>query len=171
VAPAIAAGCPFVVKPSDRTPLTSVLLGNVLAETKLPEGAFSILPCTTEDAALLSSEPTRVQMLSFTGSPGVGWKLKETSGRKKVILELGGNAACVVDRDADIDRAVDRILFGAYYYAGQVCISVQVRSRNICETPERELSLNCNSQWGVCVYHNHSVSSFTSKCTTRSGPS
>jgi acyl-CoA reductase-like NAD-dependent aldehyde dehydrogenase len=126
VAPAIAAGCPFVLKPSDRTPLTAVLLGHILAETDLPDGSFSVLPCKTEHAALISGD-SRVKVLSFTGSPAVGWMLKETSGTKKVILELGGNAGCIVDKDADIDRAVERILFGAFYYAGQVCISVQVR--------------------------------------------
>lgn len=124
VAPAIAAGCPFVLKPAERTPLGSLIIGEVLAETNLPDGAFSVLPCEVEDAGPFSTDD-RIKLLSFTGSRAVGWKLKEQAGRKKVVLELGGNAACIVDADADLDDAVDRVIIGGYYQSGQSCISVQ----------------------------------------------
>lgn len=124
VAPAIAVGCPFVLKPASLTPIGALIIGEVLAETKLPKGAFSILPCQ-RDGADLFTEDDRLKLLSFTGSPGVGWDLKAKAGKKKVVLELGGNAACIVDRDADIKDAVERIVHGAYYQSGQSCISVQ----------------------------------------------
>ncbi len=124
VAPAIAAGCPFVLKPASLTPVGALLIGEVLAETDLPPGAFSILPCR-RDGASLFTEDDRLKLLSFTGSPEVGWALKARAGRKPVVLELGGNAACVVDEDADLDDAVDRICFGAFYQSGQSCIGVQ----------------------------------------------
>jgi acyl-CoA reductase-like NAD-dependent aldehyde dehydrogenase len=124
VAPAIAAGCPFVLKPASYTPIGALIIGETLAETDLPEGAFSILPCR-RDGAELFTEDDRLKLLSFTGSPGVGWDLKAKAGKKKVVLELGGNAACVVDEDADIDDAVERIIIGAFYQSGQSCISVQ----------------------------------------------
>ena len=124
VAPAIAAGCPFVLKPASRTPIGALLIGEVLAETGLPEGAFSILPCSRDDAELLTADD-RLRLLSFTGSPDVGWDLKARAGRKKVVLELGGNAACIVDADWDLDDAVQRVVTGAFYQSGQSCISVQ----------------------------------------------
>ena len=124
VAPAIAAGCPFVLKPASRTPIGAIIIGEVLAETNLPEGAFSILPCN-RDAADLFTTDSRLKLLSFTGSPGVGWALKAKAGKKKVILELGGNAACVVDSDTDLEDAVARIVFGAFYQSGQSCVGVQ----------------------------------------------
>ena len=124
VAPAIAAGCPFILKPASLTPLGALIIGEILAETDLPEGAFSILPCS-RDAADLFIEDERLKLLSFTGSPDVGWKLKSRAGKKKVVLELGGNAACVLDHDADIDDAVERIIIGAFYQSGQSCIGVQ----------------------------------------------
>lgn len=124
IAPAIAAGCPFILKPASLTPIGALLIGEVLAETKLPEGAFSILPCHREGAALFT-EDERLKLLSFTGSPDVGWALKAKAGKKPVILELGGNAACVVDEDADIEDAVKRIIIGAFYQSGQSCIGVQ----------------------------------------------
>jgi acyl-CoA reductase-like NAD-dependent aldehyde dehydrogenase len=124
IAPAIAAGCPFVLKPASATPIGALLIGEVLAETALPPGAFSILPCTPRDADALVTDP-RIKLLSFTGSPAVGWEMKSRAGKKSVILELGGNAACVVDADADIEDAVQRIVFGAFYQSGQSCISVQ----------------------------------------------
>ncbi|WP_407351356.1 aldehyde dehydrogenase family protein [Luteimonas sp. R10] len=125
VAPAIAAGCPFVLKPAAKTPVGALIIGEVLAETDLPRGAFSVVPCSNEDAAALT-EDERIALLSFTGGL-VGWDLKARAGRKKVILELGGNAACIVDADpgADLDHVVDRLVFGAYYQSGQSCISVQ----------------------------------------------
>lgn len=124
VAPALAVGCPFVMKPASLTPLGALIIGEVLAETSLPEGAFSILPCTRDGADLFTTDE-RLKLLSFTGSPDVGWALKARAGKKKVVLELGGNAAVVVDEDADVDFAVDRILFGAFFQSGQSCISVQ----------------------------------------------
>ena len=124
VAPALAVGCPFVMKPASRTPLGAIIMGEVLAETDLPKGAFSILPAS-RDGADLFTEDDRLKLLSFTGSPEVGWALKARAGKKKVILELGGNAAVVIDKDADLADAVDRTVFGAFYQSGQSCIGVQ----------------------------------------------
>ncbi len=126
VAPAIAAGCPFVLKPSDRTPLSSLVLAEVLAETELPEGSWSVLNVQLADIAPFIEDP-RVALLSFTGSSTVGWALRAKAGRKKVVLELGGNAACIVDADQreSLDAVVDRLIFGAFYQSGQSCISVQ----------------------------------------------
>jgi len=124
VAPAIAAGCPFVLKPSSLTPIGALIVGEVLAETDLPKGAFSILPCHLADAGPFSTDE-RLKLLSFTGSPKVGWQLKAEAGKKRVALELGGNAAVVVDHDADLDDVVERIRIGAFYQSGQSCISVQ----------------------------------------------
>ncbi|QDU56281.1 aldehyde dehydrogenase family protein [Aeoliella mucimassa] len=124
IAPAIAAGCPFILKPASLTPVGALLIGQVLAETDLPAGAFSILPCRRDGADLFTTDE-RLKLLSFTGSPEVGWKLKQRAGKKPVILELGGNAAVVVDEDADLQDAVERILIGAFYQSGQSCIGVQ----------------------------------------------
>ena len=124
VAPALAVGCPFVLKPASRTPIGALIIGEVLAETDLPKGAFSILPCHRDGADLFTTDE-RLKLLSFTGSPGVGWDLKARAGKKKVVLELGGNAACVVDADTDLDDAVDRLVIGAFYQSGQSCIGVQ----------------------------------------------
>jgi acyl-CoA reductase-like NAD-dependent aldehyde dehydrogenase len=125
VAPAIAAGCPFVLKPSEKTPIGALMIGEVLAETDLPKGAFSILPCRIEDAGPFVGDE-RLKLLSFTGGQ-VGWELKAKAGRKKVVLELGGNAACIVDADQrdKLDHVVERLVFGAYYQSGQSCIKVQ----------------------------------------------
>ena len=124
IAPAIAAGCPFVLKPASKTPLGALVIGEILAETDLPEGAFSILPCLREGADLFTTDE-RLKLLSFTGSPDVGWKLKSKAGKKKVILELGGNAACIIDAGADLGDAIDRLITGAFYQSGQSCISGQ----------------------------------------------
>lgn len=124
VAPAIATGCAFVLKPASRTPLGALIMGEILAETDLPKGSFSILPCSRDGADLFTTDD-RFKLLSFTGSPQVGWELKAKAGKKPVILELGGNAACIVDADSDLDDAIERIVFGAYYQSGQSCISVQ----------------------------------------------
>ena len=124
VAPALAVGCPFVLKPASRTPIGALIIGEVLAETDLPKGAFSILPCHRDGADLFTTDD-RLKLLSFTGSPGVGWNLKAKAGKKKVVLELGGNAACVVDADADLKDVVDRLVIGAFYQSGQSCIGVQ----------------------------------------------
>jgi len=124
VAPALAVGCPFVMKPASRTPLGALIIGEVLAETALPEGAFSILPCARDGADLFTTDE-RLKLLSFTGSPDVGWDLKARAGKKKVVLELGGNAAVIVDHDTNVEDAVERIVFGAFFQSGQSCISVQ----------------------------------------------
>ena len=124
VAPAIAAGCPFVLKPASLTPIGALIIGEVLAETDLPDGAFSVLPCHRDGADLFTTDE-RLKLLSFTGSPEVGWNLKAKAGKKPVVLELGGNAACIVDEGTDLDDATARIVFGAYYQSGQSCISVQ----------------------------------------------
>ena len=125
VAPAIAAGCPFVLKPAEKTPIGALIIGEVLAETDLPPGAFSVLPCTVETAAPLITDD-RLKLLSFTGGQ-VGWKLKAQAGRKKVVLELGGNAAAIVDRDQrdTLGHVIERLIFGSYYQSGQSCIKVQ----------------------------------------------
>ena len=112
------------MKPASRTPLGAIIMGEVLAETDLPEGAFSILPAH-RDGADLFTEDDLLKLLSFTGSPDVGWALKAKSGKKKVVLELGGNAAVIVDHDANLDDALERVIFGAFSQSGQSCIGVQ----------------------------------------------
>ncbi|HBC56202.1 MAG TPA: aldehyde dehydrogenase [Gammaproteobacteria bacterium] len=142
VAPALAVGCPFILKPASLTPIGALIIGEILAETDLPLGAFSILPCR-RDAAELFTTDDRLKLLSFTGSPEVGWKLKQQAGKKPVVLELGGNAACVVDEDANIDDAVERLIFGAFYQSGQSCIGVQrifIHSAIYEETREKLVS-------------------------------
>lgn len=124
VAPAIAAGCPWVLKPASSTPVGALILGEILADTEWPAAAFSILPCSSREIAPLVTDE-RIKLLSFTGSAEIGWKLKTQAGKKRVSLELGGNAACIVDADADLDYAAERITFGAFYQSGQSCISVQ----------------------------------------------
>jgi len=124
IAPALAVGCPFVLKPASRTPIGALMIGEVLAETEIPAGAFSILPCSRDGADLFTTDD-RLKLLSFTGSPAVGWQLKAKAGKKPVVLELGGNAACIVDHDTDLDDAVARLVIGAFYQSGQSCIGVQ----------------------------------------------
>ena len=124
IAPALAIGCPFVLKPASLTPIGALLIGEVLAETDLPKGAFSILPCRREGAELFTTDE-RFKLLSFTGSPEVGWDLRARAGKKKVVLELGGNAAVLVDQGTDLEDAVTRLVFGAFYQSGQSCIGVQ----------------------------------------------
>lgn len=124
VAPALAVGCPFILKPASMTPIGALIIGEVLAETDLPAGAFSILPARRDGADLFTVDD-RLKLLSFTGSPGVGWDLKKKAGKKPVVLELGGNAAVIVDEDTDLEDAVERIIFGAFYQSGQSCIGVQ----------------------------------------------
>lgn len=124
LAPAIAAGCPIVLKPASAAPLTMLAVAEEIARIGLPAGAVSILPMTRETGHQLVDDP-RVALLSFTGSPDVGWEMKARAGKKKVVLELGGNAGVYIDDDADIDFAVRRITTCAYAYAGQACISVQ----------------------------------------------
>ena len=124
VAPALAAGCSVVLKPASATPLSALDLAGLLLECGVEPHAVSVLPLPGADAAPLVEDP-RTRALSFTGSPAVGWDLHRRAGRKKVVLELGGNAGVVVDRTADLSRAAARIAAGAFAYAGQSCISVQ----------------------------------------------
>lgn len=126
IAPAIAAGCPFVLKPASQTPLSALMIADALAETDLPTGAFSIMPATRAVADQLVTDP-RLRLLSFTGSPQVGWDMKARCGQKKIVLELGGNAACIVDADqgGELDQVAERLAFGGFYQSGQSCIHVQ----------------------------------------------
>lgn len=124
IAPAIAAGCPFILKPASYTPIGALLIAEILAETDLPEGAFSILPMSSKVADKLVTDE-RIKLLSFTGSDKVGWDMKARAGKKKVVLELGGNAAVMIEPDADLETALPRVITGGYSQAGQVCISVQ----------------------------------------------
>ena len=124
IAPAIASGNPIILKPASTTPLSVLQLAEIIDKTDLPKGALSILPMDREAGNQLVTDE-RIKMLSFTGSPSVGWKMKQNCGKKKIALELGGNAGVVVSDSADIDRAVDRCLFGGFAFSGQVCIHVQ----------------------------------------------
>lgn len=124
LAPAIAAGCPVVLKPASQTPISALMLGREIAQAGWPEGALSILPLQSADAAPLV-EDERIKLLTFTGSPAVGWDMKRRAGRKRVTLELGGNAGVIVHRDADVELAAARVAAGGFAYAGQSCISVQ----------------------------------------------
>ncbi len=124
LAPALAAGNPIVLKPPSKDPLTMLLVAEILEEAGVPKGAVSILPMDRAVGdAMVADE--RFKLLSFTGSPDVGWDMKRRAGMKPVVLELGGNAGVIVDDNADLDYAVGRVKFGAFAYAGQVCISVQ----------------------------------------------
>jgi acyl-CoA reductase-like NAD-dependent aldehyde dehydrogenase len=124
LAPAIAAGCSIVLKPPSKDPLTMLTVAEIVDGVGLPAGAVSILPMTREIGDRMVADD-RFKLLTFTGSPSVGWRMKERAGKKKVVLELGGNAGVIVDEGADLDWAVKRSLVGAFSYAGQVCISVQ----------------------------------------------
>jgi acyl-CoA reductase-like NAD-dependent aldehyde dehydrogenase len=124
VAPALAVGNPIVLKPAPQTPLTALLLGEVIQKVGLPAGTFSVVPCTNALAERMVTDD-RLAMLSFTGSAAVGWKLKTKAGKKRVVLELGGNAGVIVEPDADLDYAVERCAAGGFGYSGQTCISVQ----------------------------------------------
>ena len=124
VAPCIASGNTMLLKPASQTPLSSLKLGEIVMEAGLPAGALNILPCTAQGAEPLITDE-RIKKLTFTGSPVVGWGLKQRCGRKKITLELGGNAGVIVHNDADLNYAVDRVIMGGFGYSGQVCISVQ----------------------------------------------
>ncbi|HUQ77454.1 MAG TPA: aldehyde dehydrogenase family protein [Patescibacteria group bacterium] len=124
VAPAIATGNPIVLKPPSKDPLTMLTVAEIIEEAGAPAGSVSILPMSRELGDRMVSDE-RFKLLTFTGSPSVGWRMKERAGKKKVVLELGGNAGVIVDQSADLDWAVKRCLTGAFAYAGQVCISVQ----------------------------------------------
>ena len=124
VAPAIAAGCPIIIKPASQTPMSALNVARIAEEAGWPAGALNVLPMPNEDAAVLVRDD-RLKMLSFTGSAEVGWRLKAEAGRKRVTLELGGNAGVIIHGDADLEYAAARCAVGGFSYAGQSCISVQ----------------------------------------------
>ena len=124
IAPAIASGCPIIVKPASKTPLSVLELAKLIDQTDLPKGAFSAIPTNREAGDMLVTDD-RISLLSFTGSPAVGWKMKSRAGRKKVVLELGGNAGVIVSESANIEKAVERCVVGGFAYSGQVCIHTQ----------------------------------------------
>jgi glyceraldehyde-3-phosphate dehydrogenase (NADP+) len=124
IAPAIATKSPIILKPSSKTPLTALLLAEIISDCKLPEGAISVLPCSREVGESLITDE-RIGVLSFTGSPEVGWAMKARAGKKKVVLELGGNAAALVLQDADFELALNQCLTGTFAFSGQVCIHTQ----------------------------------------------
>lgn len=126
LAPALAAGCPVILKPAPQTPFTALALGEVILKAGWPEEALAVLPLNNDDTAWLAEKEERIKLVSFTGSAKVGWELKANSGRKRVLLELGGNAAMIVHGDwPDLEGAALRTALGAFSYAGQSCISVQ----------------------------------------------
>src|SRR5205809_403442 len=124
VAPAIASGCSMVLKPAPQTPLSALLLAETIQQAGWPDGALNVLPLSNEDAGVLVTDG-RLKMISFTGSAAVGWEIKKRAGKKKVVLELGGNAGVIVHSDADLAYAAERCVAGGFVYAGQTCISVQ----------------------------------------------
>jgi acyl-CoA reductase-like NAD-dependent aldehyde dehydrogenase len=124
IAPAIATGNSFILKPPPQAPLTSLLLAECLLESGIDKRTINVVPCSNENAELLVTDE-RIAMVSFTGSAKVGWMLKEKAGKKKIVLELGGNAAAIIGKSADLEYAVSRVAIGGFGYAGQVCIKVQ----------------------------------------------
>ncbi|MBI5599880.1 MAG: aldehyde dehydrogenase family protein [Deltaproteobacteria bacterium] len=134
VAPAMACGCPVIVKPATKTPLAALTLGKIITGAGWPPGGISVVPCPSA-LAEKAVKDRRIKKLTFTGSAAVGWRLKDTAGMKRVTLELGGNAGVIIEEDADIDLAAKRCAYGAFSYAGQVCISVQriYAHRNVFE--------------------------------------
>lgn len=124
VAPALAAGCPIILRPATQTPVSSFKLAELLLEAGWPSGGIAVVPCKTKDADPLV-EDDRIKLLTFTGSPAVGWDLKRRAGKKFVTLELGGNAGNIIHSDADVSYAAERVAFGGFTFSGQTCISVQ----------------------------------------------
>jgi len=124
VGPALAAGNTFVLKPSSNAPRVALLLGEVLERSGCPKGACNIVPCASDEAMQLVTD-SRIKLLTFTGSPAVGWPLKSAAGKKRVVLELGGNAGVIIDGSADLHVAVPKLIAGSFANAGQSCIAVQ----------------------------------------------
>ncbi len=124
ITPAVAAGCPIILKPSRNTPLSMLFMAQLINECGLPEGALSVLPLDRECGNQMVTDP-RFAVLTFTGSPEVGWQMKTDAGKKKVVLELGGNAGAIIDSSADLNIAVPKVLSGSFAYSGQVCIHTQ----------------------------------------------
>lgn len=124
VAPALATGNTIILRPSSQVPITSILLGDIISKTDYPVGGLNIVPSGYEAAEILLTDD-RVKKVTFTGSPAIGWELKKKAYQKKVTLELGGNAAVVIEPDADLEYALPRTILGAFSYSGQICISIQ----------------------------------------------
>jgi len=124
VAPAMAAGNTVILKPSSQVPITALVLGEIIRKSGYPDGGVNVVPAGYQDAEPMLLDE-RVRMLTFTGSPAIGWELKKKANQKKITLELGGNAAVIVEPDTDLEFAVPRIVTGAFSYAGQICISIQ----------------------------------------------
>ncbi len=124
IAPAIAAGCPIILKPAPQAPISALMLAEIIDDTSWPDGALAVMPLSNESAGMLVADD-RIKLLTFTGSAAVGWQLKNQAGKKRVTLELGGNAGVIVHKDADLEYAVHRCVAGGFSYAGQTCISVQ----------------------------------------------
>ncbi len=124
VAPAMACGCPIIIKPASKTPLSALILGEIVEAAGWPAGGLSVIPASGKDIEKLMDDD-RIKKLTFTGSPAVGWMLKSKAGQKRVTLELGGNAGLIIHDDADLEFAVARSVTGAFSYAGQICISIQ----------------------------------------------
>jgi acyl-CoA reductase-like NAD-dependent aldehyde dehydrogenase len=124
LAPAIACGCTVVLKPAPQDPLSALMLAQLVQQAGWPDGAVNVIPLSNEDAAPLITDE-RIKMLTFTGGSAAGWELKQRAGKKRVTLELGGNAACIVHGDADLKKAAERCVAGGFSYAGQSCVSVQ----------------------------------------------
>jgi acyl-CoA reductase-like NAD-dependent aldehyde dehydrogenase len=124
IAPAIAAGCPIILKPASATPLSTLELAKIIHQTALPKGAVSVLPMDRKAGNQLVTDE-RFKLLSFTGSPVVGWEMKRNAGKKKVVLELGGNAAVIITPTADFEKAVAKSMIAGFSYSGQICIHAQ----------------------------------------------
>lgn len=124
IAPAIAAGCPIILKPASSTPLSTLELAKTIAKTELPKGAVSILPMDRTIGTILASDE-RIQLLSFTGSPRIGWELKKQCGKKKIVLELGGNAGVIISKNVRLKTILSKCISGAFSYSGQICIHAQ----------------------------------------------
>jgi glyceraldehyde-3-phosphate dehydrogenase (NADP+) len=124
IAPALAAGCPIILKPASQTPVSILELARIISQAGLPDGALSIMPMKRETGNLLVTD-NRIKLLTFTGSPEVGWKMKNDAGQKRVVLELGGNAGVLVTDPSRMEMAVAKCVTGAFAYSGQVCIHVQ----------------------------------------------
>jgi glyceraldehyde-3-phosphate dehydrogenase (NADP+) len=124
LAPAIATGNPIILKPASQTPVTVLELAKIIDQCGLPPGAVSVLPMSRETGSLLVTDPA-IRLITFTGSPEVGWKMKEKSGRKKIVLELGGNAGVLISESGDLNLAIQKCVVGGFSFSGQVCIHVQ----------------------------------------------
>ena len=161
IAPAIASGNPIILKPARSTPLTILELAKIIDQTELPKGAVSILPMDREAGNQLVTDE-RFNMLSFTGSPAVGWKMKQEAGKKKVTLELGGNAGVIVSDSANIELAAKKCVTGGYAYSGQVCIHVQriiVHENVYVQFLDRFIELSKNLKFGPPADENTDISS------------